>query len=356
MDKNVFQFLKKFADSPSPSGYEQPAQRLWREYVSPHADEVQSDVMGNTWGVVKGARGGPRVMLAGHADEVGLMVRYIDDDGFISFAPIGGVDAHLLPGSRVNIHAKGGEVRGVVGRKPIHLLEVDERRKVAKLKELFIDIGVSDREEAEALVDVGDPVTFAPGVEKLQGDNVMGRGFDDKVGSMIVAEVLRRVAAQDKKLKCDVYGVSTVQEEIGLRGAKTSAFGIDPAVGICVEVTFASDHPGADKKSVGDVRVGGGPTLSRGANINHKLFDLLKETAADEDITLQFEAAPRATGTDANVMQLSRQGVATALVEIPLRYMHTSGEVINLNDVENAIQLIVATLKKIHSGIDWKPA
>jgi endoglucanase len=359
MKAKTFSFLKKFADSPSPSGFEQPAQRVWRDHVSSHVDRVDTDVMGNSWGVIEGkstdAAKRPRVMLAGHCDEVGLMVRYVDDQGFISFAAVGGVDAHLLPGCRVTVHGAGGEVPGVIGRNPIHLLEADERTKVAKLKTLFIDIGVEDREAAEALVAIGDPVTFTPGVDRLQKDIVMGRGFDDKVGAMIVGEVLRRVADKKISLDCDLYGVSTVQEEIGLRGAHTSAFGIDPDVGICVEVTFASDYPGADKKTVGDVQVGKGPVLSRGANINHKLFELLKATAKENKIPLQFEAAPRATGTDANVMQLTRGGVATALVEIPLRYMHTSGEVLSLSDVENAITLIVATLQKINGTIDWRP-
>jgi endoglucanase len=354
MDKKVFDFFKRLADSPSPSGYEQPAQRVWREYVGPHADRVESDVMGNTWGVIEG-KGTPRVMLSGHADEVGLMIRYIDDNGFCSFAAIGGIDPHLLPGKRVVVHGVKGPVVGVIGRKPIHLLEDEERSKVSKLKEFFIDLGAADRKAAEKLVAVGDPVTFADELSRLQGDLVMGRGFDDKVGSLVVAEVLRRVSAKKAKLGCTVYGVSTVQEEIGLRGAHTSAFGIAPDIGICVEVTFATDHPGSDKKMVGDVQLGKGPVLSRGANINHKLFDLLRDTAKKAKIPLQYEAAPRATGTDANVMQLTRSGVATALVEIPLRYMHTSGEVLSLADVENAAALVTALLLRINGTMTWKP-
>lgn len=354
MDEKVFQFLKKFADSPSPSGFEQPAQRVWRDYVGPHVDKIDSDVMGNTWGVIEGKKK-LRVMLAGHADEIGLMITYIDDAGFCSFDAIGGVDAHLLPGKRVNVHGEEGQVLGIIGRKPIHLLEADERTKVSKLKDLFIDIGAADKKEAEKLVAVGDAATFIDELTRLQGENVAGRGFDDKVGSMIVAEVLRRVGKKKKKLNCSLYGVSTVQEEIGLRGAKASAYGIDPDIGLCVEVTFATDHPGADKKSVGDVQLGKGPVLSRGANINPKLFKLLKQVAKKEEIPLQVEAAPRATGTDANVMQLNRSGVATALVEIPLRYMHTSGEVLNLLDVENAIRLITAFLLSLDGTENLKP-
>ena len=354
MDDSVFSFFKTLTDSPSPSGYEQPAQRVWRDYVAPHVDRVETDVMGSSWGVVEGPER-PRVMLAGHVDEIGLMVRYIDDDGFLFFAPIGGVDAHLLPGQRVHVHGASGPLLGVIGRKPIHLLETEERNKVSKVKELFIDIGAADRAQAEGLVAIGDPVTFAVEMERLQGDRIASRGLDDKMGSFIVAETLRRIAARRSELNCTVYGVSTVQEEIGLRGAHTSAFDIAPDVGICVEVTFATDHPGADKKAIGDVRVGKGPTLSRGANINPAVFALLQETAREEGIDLQYEAAPRATGTDANAMQLSRSGVATALVEIPLRYMHTPGEVLSVADVDQAVQLLVAFLLKLGPDHRWIP-
>ena len=354
MEDSVFSFLKKLADAPSPSGYEQPAQRVWRAYVSPHVDEVSSDVMGNTWGVVRGPDR-PRVMLAGHVDEIGLMVQYIDDEGFLYFAAIGGVDPHLLPGQRVRVHGRTGSVLGVIGRKPIHLLEDDERKRVAKFKDLCIDLGSKDRAQTEELVAVGDPVTINVELERLLGDQITARGLDDKMGSMVVAEVLRRLSSRKSELGCTVYGVSTVQEEIGLRGAKASAYGIDPDVGICVEVTFATDHPGADKKSIGDVRVGKGPVLSRGANINPKVFEALQATAAEAGITLQVEAAPRATGTDANVMQLNRSGVATALVEIPLRYMHSPSEVLSLADLDAAADLLVAFLLKVNASSDWIP-
>ncbi|MBI5444487.1 MAG: M42 family metallopeptidase [Deltaproteobacteria bacterium] len=354
MDASVFDFFKRLADAPSPSGYEQPAQRVWREYVAPHVDEVSSDVMGNTWGILRGPDR-PRVMLAGHVDEIGLMVQYVDDQGFLYFAAIGGVDSHLLPGQRVRVHGRDGTVPGVIGRKPVHLLEDEERKKVARIKELCIDIGANDRAEAEALVAIGDPVTIGVEMERLLGDRVAARGLDDKVGSMIVAEALRRVASRKGELRCSVYGVSTVQEELGLRGARTCAYGIDPDVGLCVEVTFATDHPGTDKKTVGDVQVGKGPVLSRGGNINPKIFELLQKTAADLGIPLQYEAAPRATGTDANVMQLNRAGVATALVEIPLRYMHTPSELLSLADVDAAAELIAAFLLRVGPECDWIP-
>jgi putative aminopeptidase FrvX len=354
MDDAVFSFFKKLAEAPSPSGYEQPAQRVWREYVAPHVDEVGSDVLGNAWGVL-GGPDRPRVMLAGHVDEVGLMVKYVDDQGFLYFSPIGGVDSHLLPGQRVWVHGKKGSVLGVIGRKPIHLLEQEERTKVAKLKDLAIDIGASTRVEAEGAVSVGDPVTFAVGLQRLQGQNVASRGLDDKMGSFVVAEALRRLARQRAELRCSVYGVSTVQEELGLRGARASAFGIDPDVGICVEVTFATDHPGVDKKELGDIQLGKGPVLSRGPNINPAVFELLCRAAEEEGIAVQHLAAPRATGTDANVMQLNRSGVATGLLEVPLRYMHTPSEVLSLEDLEGAVRLLTAFLLRVRPECDWTP-
>jgi endoglucanase len=226
---------------------------------------------------------------------------------------------------------------------------------VVKLDAQYIDIGAADRKEAEGLVRVGDPVTFAVDLGKLHGDRVTARGFDDKAGSFVVAEVLRQVAASLAKLPVDLFGVSSVQEEVGLRGGTTSCYTVNPHIGICVEVDFATDQPDVDKKHNGEVGIGKGPILPRGANINPALFDLLADTAARENIPVQFTGIPRATGTDANVMQISRGGVATALVKIPLRYMHTPVEVLSISDLDNAIKLIVATLARIKDKNDFIP-
>lgn len=342
-----FEFLQKLLEAPSPSGYEQPAQRVFRAYISPFA-QVSTDVMGNVFGAIEGlGEERPRVMLVGHSDEIGFQVKYLDDNGFIHFGAIGGVDPHLTPGQRVHVHGHNGVVPGVIGKKPIHLMETKERDTVVKLDAQYIDIGAANRKEAEALVRVGDPVTFAVGLEKLHGDRVTSRGFDDKAGSFVVAEVLRQVAALSAKLPVDLFGVSSVQEEVGLRGGTTSSYTVNPDIGICVEVDFSTDQPDVDKKHNGEVGIGKGPILPRGANINPVLFELLADTAARENIPVQFTGIPRATGTDANVMQISRGGVATALVKIPLRYMHTPVEVLSLADLENAVRLIVATLARI---------
>jgi len=285
-------------------------------------------------------------MLAGHCDEIGFMVTYLDDNGFIYFAPIGGVDAHLVPGQRVHIHTLSGPILGVVGKKPIHLMEQKERETVVKFRNQFIDIGCSDREEAEALVAVGDPVTFAVGLERLQGDMATSRAFDDKMGAFVVAQVLKEVRRRGPA-PVDLYGVFTVQEEVGLRGATASAYGVNPDVGIAVDVGFATDFPEVEKKEIGEFKVGKGPIITRGANINPALFDLLIATARDEGIPYQTMGAPRGTGTDANVIQLSRSGVATALVSVPLRYMHSPVEVLSFKDLENTVRLLAGLLYRI---------
>ena len=356
MTDKDFAFFKAFVEAPSPSGFEQPAQRIWRRELDGVADSVAGDVMGNAIARIAGNReGAPRVMLAGHCDEIGFMVNYIDDAGFLYFAPIGGVDAHLVPGQRVLVHGAAGPVPGVVGKKPIHLMEAKDRETVVKFKNQFIDIGCASRAEAEALVGVGDPLTFAVGLERLQGSRVTSRAFDDKMGAFVVARVLQEVRRRGA-IAADLYGVSTVQEEIGLRGGTTSAYGIDPDVAIVVEVGFASDHPDVDKKEIGDFRLGGGPILARGANINPALFELLRTTAAAEGIPVQVMGAPRATGTDANVIQLCRGGVATALVKVPLRYMHSPVEVLDLDDIAATVRLLAAAVARIEDPAVFIPA
>lgn len=324
--------------------------------MTPFCDELTTDVMGNVFGRISGkGKNLPRVMIVGHTDEIGLQVKYIDDKGFLYFAAVGGVDAHLTPGKRVNVHTSAGPLPGVIGKKPIHLMDNKDRETVVKLESQYIDIGAQDKKEAQKLVRVGDAVTFESAFTRLQGDRVASRGFDDKAGCFVVAEVLRLVAASAGKLSVDLYGVSSVQEEIGLRGGTTSCYTINPDVGICVEVDFATDQPDVEKKHNGEVALGKGPILARGANINPHLFELLSKTAEKEKISIQHTATPRATGTDANVMQISRGGVATALVKIPLRYMHTPVETVSLADLENAARLIVAALASISSREEFIP-
>jgi endoglucanase len=353
METEEFDFLQQLVETPSPSGFEQPAQRLIRKRLNGEVDELTGDVMGNLIATLRG-NGGPRVMLSGHCDEIGFMVQYVDDKGFISFGAIGGVDPHLTPGQRVLIHSAKGDIPGVIGKKAIHLIEPKDRDTVIKLNQQTIDIGCSSREEVEALIQIGDPITFAVGVQRLQGDRVTSRAFDDKMGAFIVTEVMRRVSAT-KACPCELYAVSTVQEEVGLRGATVSSYGVNPDVGIVVEVSHATDIPDVEPKNIGRVELGKGPVLARGANINPVLFELIVDTAKEKEIPLQIIGVPRATGTDANVMQLSRGGVATALLGIPLRYMHTPVETLSLADLDAAIELLTAVVLRIDDEKDFIP-
>ncbi len=344
MRTESFEFLKKLVAAPSPSGHEQPAQRVFRDYVGEFA-EVSTDIMGNVISFIPG-QGEDRlkVMLVAHCDEIGFQVKYMDDNGYIWFGAVGGVDPHVTIGQRVVIHGAGKAIIGVIGRKPIHLLEAKDRDSVIKLDNQYIDIGAADRKEAEGLIRVGDPITFAAELTPLQGDRVSSRGLDDKAGCFVVAEVMRLVANSGEKPTVDLYGVSSVQEEVGLRGGKTSSYSVDPDVGICVEVFFSSDQPDVDKKLNGEICLGKGPVIPRGVNINPFLFEHLIATAGKEEIPIQLISLPRASGTDANAMQVSRSGVATALVNLPLRYMHSPVEVVSLSDLEQAAKLIVAAL------------
>lgn len=354
MTEQDFQFFKELVEAPSPSGFEQPAQRVIRRALDGVVDELRTDVLGNVIATVNGPVGAPRLMLAGHCDEIGFMVKYIDDRGFLFFAPIGGVDAHLVPGQRVTVHTASGPLPGVAGRRPIHQMETAERDKVMPFKNQFIDIGCADKAAAQGLVAIGDPVTFAVGVERLQGAKITSRAFDDKIGAYVVAQVLREVRRRGDQ-QVTVVGVSTVQEEVGLRGGTASAYGVKPDLGIAVEVGFASDYPDADHKHAGEIRLGQGPIIARGPNINPVLFELLTATARDEGIPFQVMGIPRASGTDANVMQLSRGGVATALLSVPLRYMHTPVEVLDLDDLQHAVRLLAALCARIDPDRSFIP-
>ncbi len=345
-------FLQALCESPSPSGFEGPAQKVWMKRTRPWADSVRMDVHGNAI-AVRNQKGAPRVMLAGHVDEIGFMVKYIADDGYLSFAPIGGVDIAVATARRVTIHGAHGPVTGVTGRKPIHLSTNGDKSAKTEWHQMWIDIGAKDRAQAEKKVALGDPITFAEGFAVLGEDRVTSRGFDDKVGSWVVSEVFRLL--EGKRLACSLHGVSTVQEELGLRGATTSAFGIDPAVGVAIDVTFASDHPEVDKKMVGEISLGKGPVIARGANINHKVFERMVALAKKNKIPYQVEPSPRATGTDANAIQRNRSGVAAALVSIPNRYMHTPVEMVSLTDLEATARLLAAFVQSLSGKDDYTP-
>jgi endoglucanase len=352
MLESSLQFLKNLLHTPSPSGYERPIQDVVRAWARPVADEVRTDRHGNVI-AVRNPEGHPRIMLAGHCDQIGLMVEYIDDNGFLFVQPIGGWDMQILLGQHLTVWTKHGPLAGALSRKAPHLLTTEERAKVPQFQEVWIDIGATDRKDAEALVTPGDPVTVALGSRDLRNGLIASPALDDKVGVWTVMETLRLL--QDRPLQAAVYCVSTVQEEIGLRGAATSAYGIHPAIGIAVDVCHATDTPGNDKKKVGDVKVGKGPVLFRGPNINPHVFERLRSTAEGREWSVQICGAPRATGTDANAIQLSRDGVATALVGIPNRYMHSPVEIASLDDLDRAAQLLAEFCAGVTPELDWTP-
>jgi putative aminopeptidase FrvX len=342
MDKRSLDFLLELLSTPSPSGFEMPAQVVIRRRVEKFADTVSVDVHGNLIAALNPG-GRPRVMLAGHVDQIGFMVRYLDKQGYIYFAPIGGVDATVVPGLRLTIHGRRGPVEAVVGRKPIHLMKPEERGKApSELSQLWLDIGAGSQRQAEGLVQVGDPITYLLEPVRLAGELIASPGLDDKIGAFVVMEALRLLAEKKKQLKCAVFAVSTVQEELGLRGARTSCFELDPQVGVAVDVTHASDCPDVDKKVTGEMSLGKGPALTVGPNINPVVEKLLQAAARRGKIPIQREGEPRATGTDANAIQISRAGVAAGLLGIPCRYMHTPVEVVSLKDAEAAFKLLTA--------------
>lgn len=352
MRRESLQFLRSLVETPSPSGFERPVQAMVRRYVKPYADALRTDVHGNVI-AVKNPDAPFRLMLAGHCDEIGLMVNHVDDKGYLYVAAIGGIDPVITEGQRVTVHSEKGDVPGVVGRKPIHLTAEADRGKAGKLHEQWVDIGARDRKDALKAVAIGDPITVAVGMQEMRNGLVAARGFDDRVGVFAVAETMRLIAR--KRVKIGVYGVSTVQEEIGLRGATTSAFGINPNAGIAVDVGFASDYPEAEKKRIGEIALGKGPILHRGANINPVLGRMMERVAKAKKIPFQMQASPRATGTDANPIQITRAGVAAALVSIPNRYMHSPVEMISLDDLANAARLIAAVIEQVKPGMDFTP-
>lgn len=353
MDSAAKEFLVKILETPSPSGYEVPVQNIVREYAGKFADEVHTDLHGN---VIASCNPGAdlRVMYAGHADQIGLLVTFIDENGFIYTNTIGGWDPQQLIGQRMTIYTTDGPVPAVIARKPIHLLDETERKQVVKTKELWLDIGAKDQQEAQSVVAIGDPVTLELGYQEMRNNMANSPGMDDKTGLWVCVEAVRR-AKERGGLKVALHVASTVQEEIGLRGATTSAYGVNPHVGIAVDVTHATDCPTVEKFQEGDIKLGGGPVAYRGANMNPVVVEHLKAAAEKADIPLQWSAIGRGTGTDANAMQLARGGVATGLISVPNRYMHSAVEMISLDDLDQCADLLAEFALGIEEGANFTP-
>ncbi len=346
-------FLRNLVNTPSPTGHEVAGQRVWLEYVKPYADETYSDAYGNCVAVLNKG-GSPRIMLAAHADEIAMAVNYITDDGYIYVLKVGGIDAAITKAQRVVIHSRTGPVNGVVGNVAPHLKHDEKDPKPPKMHELFIDIGVSSRQEAQALVRVGDPITLNAQFDLLRNDLAVARAFDNRIGTFAVAETLRLLKESGVKLHAEVCAVSNVQEEVGLLGARQIAYSLNPDAALVVDVTHATDYPTVSKHQFGDIKLGGGPTLTH-AGCNHPAVVARLETvAAEQKIALQHKAMSGSSGTDTDVIFWTRGGIASALVSLPNRYMHSPVEVVNLKDLEKIPELMAAFARSIQPGEQFK--
>ncbi len=351
-------FFRTAILTPSPSGYEQPIQRLVREFIKPHASQMRTDVHGNVIASV-GDPQGPRLLFAGHCDQIGMLVTNIDDNGFVYAQTIGGWDPQQLIGQAMTLWTDAGPLPGVISRKPIHLLNENERKQVVMLEQMWIDIGAKSKSDAAAKVRIGDCVTLELHYRPLLGNLVTGPGMDNKTGMWTVMESLRRCVAVERsgegRLACHLHSVSTVQEEIGLRGAKTAAGSVRPSVAIAVDVTHASDCPTIDKNQQGDIKIGGGPVIFRGPNMNPIVSERLIALAKEHAIPFQLAASGRALPNDANVLQIHAGGVATGLVAIPNRYMHSAVEVISLDDMHHVAELLCRFALSLTPNCDFTP-
>lgn len=354
MRDESLRFLKDIAETPSPSGCEEAVAELFRAYVAPFADSVSTDVSGNVIAALN-PQGSMKVMLAGHMDEIGFIIHYISEYGLLHFGSVGGNDGSIAVGQRVWV--KGRKmVPGVIGYKAVHMMEPAEVSKKPRLKELWIDIGATSKEEAEELVGLGDTATLDNGFQLLAGNRAAARAFDNKGGLFVVAEALRLLAEGPRPSPdVAVFAVATVQEEIGSRGAQTAAHSIGPQTALAVDMGQAKDYPGIIKRHEGEFEIGKGPGISKGANTNPKVFELLTRCAQNENTPYQVTVAAGTSPTDERQIQVARSGVATGLIEIPLRYMHTPSEVISLADLENGAKLMAAYCRCLTADTDFTP-
>ena len=346
-------FLTELVNTPSPSGHEARGQKVWLNYVAPFADETFSDAYGNCVAVLNKG-GGPRLMLAAHADEISLVVNFIDDNGFIWVRKLGGVDAIVAKAQRVVVHTRNGAVKGVIGNVAPHLMKLEKERKVPEIADLFVDIGAKDKAEAQTLVRIGDPITMTNEFEHLRGDLAVARAFDNRIGTFAVAEALRLLAAQRGQLKAEVCVVSNIMEEVGLLGARQIAYTLKPDVALVVDVTHATDYPTVSKQLHGDVRLGAGPTVSHGTCNHPVVVERIEEVAARLEIPLQHEANSATSGTDTDVIFWTRGGIPCGLISLPNRYMHSPVEMVNLKDLEYIPELMAGFALSIAKGEKFK--
>jgi endoglucanase len=345
--------LEALLTATGPSGQETEAARAWRDGCSQFATEVEVDHLGSSRARVAGTAGGPSLAIVGHIDEIGLLVSHIDDEGYLRFGEVGGWDPVILVGQRVRLITRDGAIPGVIGRKPVHLLKGDDRKKAPELKELHIDIGAKDGDEARALVRIGDVAVIDAGPVELRDGRVMARALDNRVGCYVAAEAARLVA-EAGGAPGDVVALAVVQEETGFGGSRTSTFALEPDVAIAVDVAFATDQPGIELGELTKHTLGSGPVISRGTPLHPHVFELLYETAEQEQIPFTLESVGRYSGTDADAIQVSRAGVPTGLVSVPVRYMHSPVELAAVEDIEAAARLIAAFAQRLEPGMSFE--
>jgi putative aminopeptidase FrvX len=345
-----YEFLQRLLSTPGPSGNEGVAAKVWREEAQAFA-EVRGDRMGNSFATLN-AGGSPRVMLSGHIDEIGLMVTHIDEKGLLRFTGVGGWDPQVLVGQRVRVQTENGEVAGVIGKKAIHVMEPEERKKVSEIKSLWIDVGAKDGDEAKGMIRVGDVGVLDQDLLELLNGRIASRSLDNRMGAFVVLEALR-LLSEEEGVDAEVVAVASVQEEIGLYGARGAAFGLDPVAAIAVDVTHATDTPGVSKNENGDHALGSGPVIKRATNLSPIVSEGLIAAAQEAGIAYTLEADSRSTGTDADAIQFTRAGIATGLVSAPNRYMHSPNEIVDLGDLEDCARLISAYVQKLDANTDF---
>lgn len=353
MREQSLEFLKTLVNTPSPVGHEVRGQRVWLDYASRFAEETFSDAYGNCVAVLNKG-GSPRVMLAGHADEIAMAVNYITDEGYIYVRKLGGVDAAITRAQRVVVHTRNGAIKGVVGNVAPHLMKEEKEPKIPKIHDIFIDIGVSSRKEAQKLVEIGNPITLTPEFELLRNDLAVARAFDNRIGTFAVAEALRLLKEGSSSLEAEVCAVSNVQEEVGLLGARQIAYSLKPDVALVVDVTHATDYPNINKPQHGDIRIGAGPTITHGGCNHPEVVARIEQVAKARKITLQHEAMSATSGTDTDVIFWTRGGIASGLISLPNRYMHSPVELVSLKDLEQIPELLAGFCSSLRKGEEFK--
>jgi endoglucanase len=352
---SVPEVLRGLITAPGPSGYETRAAKVFRDACSALGAAVETDVIGSTVATLAGSGGGPSVGVMGHIDEIGLIITHIDDEGFLWFAQVGGWDPQILIGQRVDVITRAGTIPGVCGRKPIHLLQEDERKKVPKLSELHIDIGAKDGDEAKSLARVGDVAVLSAEPVEFPNGRVVSRSLDNRVGCFVAYETLRLLSEGDAP-PGDFHAMAVNNEETNFGGSSTTAFSMSADVVLVIDVTHETGAPGISKRENGDHAFGSGPALIRGATLSPVVFELLVETAEAEEIPYTVEANGRSTGTDADAVVKARGGIPTASIGVPLRYMHSAVEMVAIDDIMATAQLCAAFTRRLTGDVSFIPS